>query len=86
MGTRAGSSGRTGTDDRRARADAQKKEREQSRIEKDIETREGRIRLLEQQLSDPAIYQDGPRAKELVGEYERLRNELESLWQRIGEL
>ena len=37
-------------------------------------------------LSDPAIYQDGPRAKDLVGEYERLRAELESLWQRIGEL
>ncbi len=74
------------TDDRRARAERQKREREQSRIEKDIETREERIRFLEQQLSDPAIYQDGPRAKDLVGEYERLRAELESLWQRIGEL
>ena len=34
----------------------------------------------------PQVYHDGARARELVGEYERLRAELESLWQRIGEL
>jgi len=73
-------------EDRRARAERQKREREQARIEKDIEAREERIRLLEGQLSDPEVYHDGPRAKELVGEYERLRAELDSLWQRIGEL
>ncbi len=73
------------TDGRRERADRQKKERDQARIEKDIETREARVRLLEQQLSDPEVYHDGQRAKELVGEYERVRAELDSLWQRIGE-
>ena len=73
-------------EDRRARAERQKREREQARIEKDIEAREERIRLLEGQLSDPEVYHDGSRAKELVGEYERLRAELDSLWQRIGEL
>ena len=73
-------------DGRRARAERQKREREQARIEKDIEAREARIKVLEGQLSDPDVYHDGARAKELVGEYERLRAELESLWQRIGEL
>ena len=38
------------------------------------------------ELSDDLVYHDGARARELVGEYERLRAELESLWQRIGEL
>jgi ATP-binding cassette subfamily F protein 3 len=71
---------------RRERSERQKREREQARIEKDIEAREARVRALETQLADPEVYQDGARAKELVGEYERLRAELESLWQRIGEL
>jgi len=44
------------------------------------------VRALESQLADPGVYHDGARAKELVAEYERLRAELESLWQRIGEL
>jgi ATP-binding cassette subfamily F protein 3 len=71
---------------RGARAERQRREREQARIEKDIETREARRVVLEQQLADPEVYHDGTRAKKLVGEYERLRAELESLWQRIGEL
>jgi len=68
------------------RAARHQREREQARIEKDIEAREARRVVLEQQLADPEVYHDGTRAKELVGEYERLRAELESLWQRIGEL
>ncbi len=71
---------------RRERAERQRREREQSRIEKDIEAREARCAVLEQRLADPEVYHDGARARELVGEYERLRAELESLWQRIGEL
>jgi ATP-binding cassette subfamily F protein 3 len=80
--------GRDGDRDatRRQRAERQKREREQARIEKDIESREARVRTLEAQLADPEVYHDGARAKELVGEYERLRAELESLWQRIGDL
>ncbi len=72
-----------GRSDRAAR---HKREKEQARIEKDIEAREARRVELERQLADPEVYHDGARAKELVGEYERLRAELESLWQRIGEL
>jgi ATP-binding cassette subfamily F protein 3 len=71
---------------RRERAERQRRDREQARLEKDIEAREARRVALEQQLADPDVYHDGARAKELVGEYERLRAELESLWQRIGEL
>jgi len=71
---------------RRERSERQKREREQARLEKDIEAREARRAVLEEQLADPEVYHDGARAKDLVGEYERVRAELESLWQRIGEL
>jgi ATP-binding cassette subfamily F protein 3 len=77
---------RPSREDRHARAERQKREREQARIEKDIEQREETLRALERQLADPEVYHDGPRARALVTEYERLRAELESLWQRIGEL
>jgi ATP-binding cassette subfamily F protein 3 len=71
---------------RRSGAERRKQEREQARLEKEIETREERIRGLELQLSDPEVYHDGARAKGLIAEYERLRAELDSLWQRVGEL
>ena len=71
---------------KRERADRQRRDREQARLEKDIEAREARCAELEQKLADPEVYHDGARAKDLVGEYERLRAELDSLWQRIGEL
>jgi len=73
-------------EDKTARADRQKREREQTRIEKDIESREARVQALETQLADPDLYHDAARSKEIVTEYERLRAELESLWQRLGEL
>jgi ATP-binding cassette subfamily F protein 3 len=86
-GARAPAANRDGKgEDRRARTERQKREKEQARIEKDIEQREEKMKGLEQELADPEIYHDGPRAKALVAEYERLRAELESLWQRIGEL
>ena len=69
--------------DRTAR---QKREKELARVERDIETREARVRELESQLADPEIYGDGARAKQLVSEYERLRVELESLWQKLAML
>ena len=68
------------------RANRQQQGKEMARIEKDIETREARIAELETQLADPAVYHDGARAKGLVTEYERLRAEVGSLWQRLGEL
>jgi ATP-binding cassette subfamily F protein 3 len=63
-----------------------KREKEIARLEKEIESREARAKVLEAQLADPDVYHDGAKAKDLVGEYERTRAELESLWQRIGEL
>lgn len=63
-----------------------KREKQIATLEKEIETREARVKVLEAQLADPDVYHDGARAKELVGEYERARAELESLWQRIGEM
>jgi ATP-binding cassette subfamily F protein 3 len=77
---------RPGGGSKRERAERQKRERESARIEKDIESRESRITALGSQLADPEIYHDGARAKELVTEYERLRAEVESLWQRLAEL
>jgi len=70
---------------KRERAERQKREKEQQRIERDIEKREARVHELEALLADPEIYQDGARSKDLVQEYERLRSEVESLWQRLEE-
>ena len=71
---------------RAQRAARQKKERELQRVAKDIEARESRMRELEALLADPEVYHDGERARELVTNYERLRTELESLWQKMEEL
>ena len=68
------------------RRDRQQRERELSRIERDLEPREARLRALETLLADPELYHDGARSRELVTEYERLRTEVESLWQRLAEL
>jgi ATP-binding cassette, subfamily F, member 3 len=75
-----------GGEDRHARAERQKREKEVARIEKDIESRERTVKGIEAQLADPAVYHEAERAKELVHEYERLRAELDSLWQRMSEL
>jgi ATP-binding cassette subfamily F protein 3 len=68
------------------RGDTRRREREVRRIESDLESRESRLRELETSLADPAVYHDGARAKSLIAEYERLRAEIESLWQRLAEL
>jgi ATP-binding cassette, subfamily F, member 3 len=65
---------------------AAKRQRELAALEKDLESREGRLHALEAQLADPEIYRDGARAKGLLSEYEQLRAEIESLWERIAEL
>jgi len=63
-----------------------KRQREIERIERDIETRETEIKGLEVRLADPEVYHDGAKAKDLVTRYERLRAEVDSLWQKLGEL
>jgi ATP-binding cassette subfamily F protein 3 len=72
-----------GREERRAQ---QKREREVARIEKGIESREARMKALEGPLADPELYHDAARSKSLVQEYETLRAEVESLWQRLEEL
>ncbi len=62
------------------------RDREVARIEKELAERETEMRSMEAQLADPEVYADGTRARDLVGRYERLRAEVESLWQRLGEL
>ncbi len=64
----------------------QKREKEVARIEKDIETRETRMKALETILADPELYHDAAKSKTHVTEYETLRAEVESLWQRLEEL
>ncbi|HTR97046.1 MAG TPA: ABC-F family ATP-binding cassette domain-containing protein [Candidatus Acidoferrales bacterium] len=71
---------------REQRRNRQQREREVTRIEKDLEARESRVRQLEALLADPELYHDVARSRELVGEYEQLRTEVESLWQRLAEL
>ena len=75
-----------GREERAARAARQQRERERARVERDIETRETRVRELETLLADPALYHDVARSQTIVTEYERLRAELEALWQRLVEL
>jgi len=65
---------------------ARKRERELARLEAEIAERETRMRQLEEQLADPALYHDAPRSQGIVVEYERVRSELESLWARLAEL
>ncbi len=71
---------------REERAARQKREREIARLEKDIGSREQKMHALETQLADPELYHDAARSKSLVADYERLRAEVESMWQRLGEL
>jgi ATP-binding cassette, subfamily F, member 3 len=71
---------------RRSQADERRRAREVERIERDLQSREAEMKKLEFLLADPGVYQDGVRARELVTTYERLRSEVESLWQRLGEL
>ena len=71
---------------RRRRARPPRPEREAGRVEHEIEDRETKLRKLELRLADPELYHDGARARELVAEYERLRAEVESLWDRLAEL
>ncbi len=71
---------------RRAQAAERKRAREVQRVGKDIEERETKMKELETLLADPDVYHDGARARELVTRYERLRAEVESLWQRLAEL
>jgi len=73
-------------EDKRARAERQKKEKETLRLEKEIETRETEVKAVEAQLADPDVYADGPRSKDLVKRYETLKAELEALWDKLGEL
>ncbi len=71
---------------REERAARQKREKEIARLEKEIGSREQRLQALETQLADPDLYHDAGRSKSIVTEYERLRAEVESMWQRLGEL
>jgi ATP-binding cassette subfamily F protein 3 len=72
--------------DRAAQNAAKKRERELARLEAEIADRETRQRQLEEQLADPELYHDAARSQGIVVEYERVRSELESLWQRLAQL
>ncbi len=73
-------------EERRERARRQKHEQEVKRIEKDLESREAEVREIEHRLADPAVFSDATQSKELVASYERLRTEIESLWERLAEI
>jgi len=72
--------------DRAAQNAARGREREVKRLERDIEERETQLKAIEAKLAEPETYADGERTRTLMGDYERLRAEVESLWQRLGEL
>src|SRR5262249_6319113 len=70
----------------RARGESSRRQRELKRVEENIQAKETRLSEIEARLADPELYRDGERTRELLGEYERLRAELESLWQRLETL
>jgi len=72
-----------GGESREDRAARQKREKEQARVERDIETRERRLKTIETELADPEVYADGGRSKTLIAEYDTLKTELASLWQKL---
>lgn len=72
--------------DKAAQNAAKKREREMARLEGEISTREVRVKELELLLADPELYHDAARSKDIVTEYERVRAEVESLWERLAEL
>ena len=78
--------GGTATMKPKAKSTGPKRDKEIARLEKDIETREARIKLLETALADPELYHDAAKSKSSVAEYETLRAEVESLWARLTEL
>ena len=71
---------------RKRQNEDRKRERESARLSQEIETREARLKSIEAELADPALYHDAARSKDRVAEYERLRAEVDSLWQRLSEL
>lgn len=54
-------------------------------LEKEIERKEARKTEVETLLADPKIYADGEQARALVMEYQRLRDELDALYEGYGE-
>jgi len=72
-----------GGETREQRAARQRREKEQARVERDIESRETRLKAIEMELADPEVYADGGRSKTLIIEYEKLKTELASLWQKL---
>jgi len=72
--------------DRQAAAAAKKKEKETARLEQRIETKEGELREVETLLTDPSVFADGARSRELVARYEALRAEVDGLWKELAEL
>ncbi len=70
-------------DERRAQ---QQRDKELARVEKDIQKREARMKELEVPLADPELYHDAEKSKAIVTEYERIRAEVESLWQKLEDL
>ena len=50
-------------------------------LEKEIEAKEARKKEVESLLANPKIYADGEQARALVMEYQRLRDELDALYE-----
>jgi len=67
----------------RMRQKAYEKKKAVRRVELEIESLEGRAREIEKTLSDPEIYRDGDRVKDLVYEDRELREKLGPLYEKL---
>jgi ATP-binding cassette subfamily F protein 3 len=68
-----------------ARADRYEHKKALVELEKEIEAKEARKKEVEGLLADSKIYADGEQARTLVMEYQRLRDELDALYELYEE-
>jgi ATP-binding cassette, subfamily F, member 3 len=72
--------------ERRQQAETRRRAKEMERLERELEAREAEVKAVEAELADPAVYAEGTRTRDLLARYESLKAQVDSLWQKLGEL
>ncbi len=77
---------RPGAEKRERERVERERAREESRVMKTLEALEARQTEIETELATPEVYANGEKSRDLMREYERVRAEIASLWDRLGTL
>jgi len=75
---------RPGADKRERERIERERAREESRLMKAIEGLEARQAEIETELATPEVYANGEKSRELLREYDRVRAEVASMYDRLG--